>query len=63
MISEYPYMYNYVSIEISLVNEPMRLDIISYMRLAHVMLLGLAKHSILTEWKHRDAESEHVDAS
>ena len=56
-------MCNYVSIEISLVNELMRLDIISSVRLAHVMLLGLAKHSVLTEWKYRDAESEHVDAS
>ena len=56
-------MCNYVSIEISLVNEIMKLDIISFVRLGHVMLLGLAKHSILTEWKHRDAESEYVDAS
>ena len=41
----------------------MRLDIVSSVRLAYVMLLGLAKHLILIEWKHRDAESEHVDAS
>ena len=38
----------YVS-KLSLVDELMRLDIINHVRLAHVILLGLTKQSLLTD--------------